>query len=79
MKHTNTAIQQEINKAIKKYLQQSQDCPEASLYQEFIYQVESALLSTVLEHTNGNQSSAASILGISRTTLRKKMKTYELS
>lgn len=78
MKHDNTAIQQEINKAIKKYLHQCQGCHDASLYQEFIYQVESALLSTVLEHTDGNQSNAADILGISRTTLRKKIKTYQL-
>lgn len=78
MNHKNTAIQQEINKAIKKYLHQCQNCHEASLYQEFIYHVETALLSTVLEHTEGNQSNAADILGISRTTLRKKIKTYNL-
>jgi len=32
----------------------------------------------VLRYTQGNQSKAAEILGISRGTLRKKLKTYSI-
>jgi len=41
-------------------------------------EVEAPLFKTTLEHTNGNQSQAAEILGINRGTLRKKLKTYGL-
>jgi len=41
-------------------------------------EVELPLLRTVLEHTEGNQSQAAEILGINRATLRKKLKHYRL-
>jgi Fis family transcriptional regulator len=36
-------------------------------------EVERPMIESVLEHTQGNQSAAASILGISRGTLRKKL------
>ena len=41
-------------------------------------EVELPLFRTVLEHTDGNQSQAAEILGINRATLRKKLKQYQL-
>jgi Fis family transcriptional regulator len=41
-------------------------------------EVEPPLLSSVMEYTDGNQSLAADILGISRATLRKKLKQYQL-
>ena len=41
-------------------------------------QVEKPLISMVLKVTNGNQSKAARILGISRGTLRKKMAIYQI-
>ncbi|MDX1561681.1 MAG: DNA-binding transcriptional regulator Fis [Gammaproteobacteria bacterium] len=49
------------------------------LYQLVIGEVEKPLLETVLEYTNGNQSEAAEILGINRGTLRKKLKSYNIS
>jgi len=41
-------------------------------------EVEPPLFNAVMEYTQGNQTQAAAILGISRATLRKKLKTYEL-
>jgi Fis family transcriptional regulator len=48
------------------------------LYQLVMGEVERPLFSVVLEHTKGNQSEAAEILGINRGTLRKKLKAYKL-
>ncbi|WP_295368562.1 helix-turn-helix domain-containing protein [Thiolapillus sp.] len=31
-----------------------------------------------MEHTNGNQTRAAAVLGISRSTLRKKLALYDI-
>jgi two-component system, NtrC family, nitrogen regulation response regulator GlnG len=43
------------------------------LYQETIRMTEAALLIEVMRHVEGNQVQAARILGVSRTTLRKKL------
>ncbi len=49
------------------------------LYQLVLTEVEIPLLESVLEHTSGNQSKAAQLLGINRGTLRKKLKQYDIS
>jgi len=48
------------------------------LYQLIMTEVEEPLLRAVLKQTGGNQTRAAEMLGISRTTLRKKLKDYQL-
>lgn len=52
--------------------------PPGDLYGMVLSQVESPLLSKVLEHCDGNQSRAAAILGLNRATLRKKLRHYGL-
>jgi len=53
--------------------------PPRDLYQMVLSEVELPLLKTVMNHTQGNQSKAAELLGINRTTLRKKLEKYGLS
>ncbi len=48
------------------------------LYDLVIGEVERPLFKVVMDYTQGNQSQAASILGINRGTLRKKLRTYSL-
>lgn len=60
-----------------QYFANLYDDPE-NVYPLFLAQFEKPLLQSVLEHTHGNQCRAAKILGLSRTTLRTKMKSYEL-
>jgi Fis family transcriptional regulator len=48
------------------------------LYDLVIGEVERPLLKAVMDYTHGNQSQAASVLGINRGTLRKKLRTYSL-
>lgn len=40
--------------------------------------VEKPLLEFILQHTGGNQSKAAEILGVNRNTLRKKLQQYHI-
>ena len=40
--------------------------------------VEQAMLESVMQHTRSNQTRAAEVLGINRSTLRKKLKLYGL-
>ncbi len=50
----------------------------ARLYNLVLREVEEPLLRAVLDYADGNQSQAAEILGITRTTLRKKLRTMGL-
>jgi Fis family transcriptional regulator len=52
-------------------------CP-ARLYDLVLREVEEPLLRMVLDYAQGNQSRAATILGINRGTLRKKLKQFGL-
>ena len=49
------------------------------VYQLVLNEVEPPLLYTVMKFSNNNQSKAAKILGINRTTLRTKLKKYNIS
>lgn len=48
------------------------------LYELVLAEMEIPLLEKVLEHTRGNQTKAAEMLGLNRGTLRKKLKQYGL-
>ena len=50
-----------------------------SLYRAVLSYVEKLLLTVVLHECRGNQVKAASILGINRNTLRKKIHEFGLS
>ena len=48
----------------------------ANLYRLILSEMERPLFESVLEYTNGNQSKASEILGITRSTLKKKLDYY---
>jgi Fis family transcriptional regulator len=48
------------------------------LYRMVISEVEKPLLETVMHKVRGNQTRAAAVLGITRSTLRKKLHLYGL-
>jgi len=50
----------------------------SGLYQLVLTEVEKPLLETALKHADFNQSKAAKLLGMSRSTLRKKLDFYGL-
>ena len=49
--------------------------PDGRLYDEVIAAVERVLLTRVLRHTHGHQTQASELLGLSRATLRHKLRT----
>jgi len=65
-----------VEVALKTYFQHLDGHTAANLYEMLLSEVEAPLLRATLEHTQGNQSRAAEILGLNRGTLRKKLKTY---
>lgn len=56
----------------------AKDVPPIDVYGHVISEVERALLQAVMEKVKGNQVQASRILGVSRNTLRKKVKTFNL-
>jgi len=64
--------------SVKEYFTHLDGHSTANLYDMLLAEVEAPLFKATLEHTNGNQSRAAEILGLNRGTLRKKLKTYGL-
>jgi Fis family transcriptional regulator len=50
-----------------------------NLYQLVLSELERPMLDIIMQHTRGNQTRAASIMGINRSTLRKKLKKYSMN
>lgn len=71
------ALSYQVVNAVKRYLANvgSKDA-NLNLYQLIIEEVEAPLFRTVMELTRYNQSKAARVLGLSRGTLRTKLKRY---
>ena len=72
------AINSSVQKSVEEYLREMEDEPVQNLYQMVLAEVEPPLLAAVLKHTGKNQSRAARMLGLSRGTLRKKLRQYGL-
>lgn len=68
-----TAIQNCVNEELRRYFELLKDQPPHDLHRMVMNQVESALLAFVMKECRGNQSKAATWLGISRGTLRTKL------
>lgn len=67
-----------VRDALETYFKHLNGHPTNGLYQMVLAEVEEPLLETVLRQTGSNQTQAAQILGISRSTLRKKLARYGL-
>ncbi len=67
-----------VRDALGSYFKQLDGHAASDLYQLVLAEVEPPLLETVMQHAQGNQTRAAAILGISRSTLRKKLAIYHL-
>lgn len=64
--------------ALRRYFKDLNGDSPSDLYGLVLGEIEAPLFETVMEHTQGNQSRAAEILGINRATLRKKLKAHSL-
>jgi Fis family transcriptional regulator len=64
--------------SVRRYLDNMGHLTEGELHRVMLAEVEAPMIVEVLRHCRGNQSRAASILGISRGTLRKKLTEYRL-
>ncbi|GIX21939.1 MAG: hypothetical protein KatS3mg121_0722 [Gammaproteobacteria bacterium] len=65
-----------VERCLAHYFAQLDGDAPADLYRLVIHETERALLGVVMQRTAGNQSKAAAYLGITRSTLRKKLRQH---
>lgn len=78
---TSTEISQlshAVKHSIRRYLYELDGTLPNDMYDLVLRQIERPLFEAILEHTKGNQSRAAELLGLNRGTLRKKLRSYDL-
>ncbi len=68
-----------VANSVRRFLGDLNGHDSADLYEIALRELEIPLFVEVLNHCDGNQSRAASLLGIHRATLRKKLKDYGLA
>ena len=71
-------IRRSVTSALELYLGDMNGHEVNDLYHVVLSEVEPAILKVVMKHVEGNQTEAAEVLGVSRGTLRKKLKLYGL-
>ena len=78
--YSKNPLKDEVRKAMRRYFNQldKKNIP-IDLYELVLKEVEPPLLISVMKFANNNQSKAARILGINRTTLRTKLKKYNIN
>ncbi len=74
----NGLLCKSIEDCLNGYFRDLNGHQPAQLYDLVLCEVERPLLQVVLRHTEGNLTKSASILGLNRATLRKKLKQHGL-
>ena len=72
-------LRKSVHSAVRQYFKDMGNTQPDDLHQLLLSEVEPPLIEEVLVRTGGNQSTAAKILGITRNTLRSKLKRYKIS
>lgn len=72
-------LREYAEKTLRRYFADLDGHDPSNLYEFVLAEVEQPLFRTLLEYTRGNQSRAAAILGINRSTLRKKLRQYKIN
>ena len=74
----HNAIAEAVEKSLNEYFFHLDGEPADDIYRMVIDNVEKTLFTNVMQRAAGNQTQAADMLGINRTTLRNKLKVHRL-
>ena len=78
MKTPVTSLDESVRQNLRIYLQDLGDIAPTGMWDMVMSCVEKPLLEIAMDRAQGNQSKAASMLGITRNTLRKKLLAHQL-
>lgn len=70
------SIRESVTTALDNYFSHLDGQDAFDVYDMVLAEVEAPLLEAVMKHTRNNQTRAATMLGLNRGTLRKKLKQY---
>ncbi|MCP4325936.1 MAG: DNA-binding transcriptional regulator Fis, partial [Alteromonadales bacterium] len=73
---TQKPLRDSVRQAVSGYVAQLNGQDTTELYELVLSEVEAPMLDIIMQYTRGNQTRAATMLGINRGTLRKKLKKY---
>lgn len=76
---TQPALRECVAQAVRRYFVDLGSHEPGDLYDLVLREVEAPLLLEAMRYCDGNQSRAAAVLGINRSTLRKKLRQYGLA
>ncbi|MBA3506840.1 MAG: Fis family transcriptional regulator [Betaproteobacteria bacterium] len=71
-------IGRSVERSVTEYFRRLDGEPPSGVYDMVIGHVERALLESMLERAQGNQTQAAEMLGMNRNTLRAKLSRHKL-
>ncbi|CAM5779787.1 helix-turn-helix domain-containing protein [Castellaniella caeni] len=77
--HTTTPLEQAVRDQLDRYFEDLGESAPSDMLAMVNTCVERTVLQVALERTEGNQTRAADMLGITRGTLRKKLQAHQLS
>jgi len=75
----HNAIAEAVDKSLNEYFVHLDGEAPDDIYRMVIDNVEKTLFANVMQRAEGNQTQAAEMLGINRTTLRTKLKVHRLA
>lgn len=75
---TDKCLANNVRSAMEDYFDDLDGHQAGDLYELFLQQVEKPFFDVVMQHSKGNLSQAAKILGLNRATLRSRLKKYDL-
>lgn len=73
---SSASLAANVTQSVQKYFNELKGADPVDLYELVLEEIEMPLFKAVMEHCKYNQSRAAAMLGISRGTLRTKLKQY---
>jgi len=71
-------IGRSVEKSLEEYFRRLEGETPTGVYDMVIGHVERALLVSIMDRANGNQTQAADMLGMNRNTLRSKLTKYKI-
>ena len=71
-------LREHVQETIQRYLQDMGSTEPEHVYRKLLAEIEPPLIEEVLNYTRGNQSRAARILGMTRNTLRTRIRRYDI-
>jgi two-component system nitrogen regulation response regulator GlnG len=77
--YAEMSLEDVVRMKLQEYFSQTGEVQPSDLYSLIMERIERPLIELTLERTNGNQLQAATILGINRNTLRKKISLLKIA